>query len=61
MHWHINLSNYKLGPNDIDLRGTGKDYHEALDIVFEKTGYSREQFIVSKWARDANGVAPLSA
>lgn len=26
MHWHINLSNYKLGPNDIDLRGTGKDY-----------------------------------
>ena len=47
--------NYKLGSNDIDLRGTGKDYHEALDIAFEKTGYSREQFIVSKWARDANG------
>lgn len=46
---------YELKSNDIDLRGTGKNYREALDMAFEQTGYSKDQFLASKWARDYNG------
>lgn len=46
---------FKLGDNDIDLRGTYTGYREALEMAFKKTGYSKEQFEVSKWARDVNG------
>lgn len=46
---------YPKKAQDIDLRGTGTNYRDALDIAFEQTGYPKEQFMVSKWARDING------
>ena len=46
---------YKLKPQDMDWRGTGKTYRDALDTAFEKTGLNRRDFVVTKWGRDANG------
>jgi RHS repeat-associated protein len=46
---------YKKGPNDVDWRGTGKTYREALDEAFQRTGHPREEFTATQWAKDANG------
>lgn len=40
---------------DVDLRGTGKTYNDALDDAFSKTGTPRSEFEVTKWGKDANG------
>lgn len=44
-----------MGPNDIDLRGTGKGMSEALSTAFEKTGLAKSDFSVTRWGKDANG------
>jgi RHS repeat-associated protein len=49
------LQRYKLGPNDLNWRGTGKTYKEALDEAFKRTGLPREEFIETKWAHNKNG------
>jgi len=46
---------YPKKDHDIDLRGSRTGYRDALDIAFEHTGQPGEKFMVSKWARDANG------
>ena len=40
---------------DVDLRGTGASYRDALDIAFEKTSLSKDEFKVTKWGLDQNG------
>jgi hypothetical protein len=40
---------------DLDLRGTGKTYRDALDEAFKRTGIPRDQFEVTKWGKDVNG------
>ncbi|UXZ04810.1 polymorphic toxin type 47 domain-containing protein [Moraxella nasicaprae] len=40
---------------DIDLRNTGKTQKDALDLAFQKTGVSRSEFSVTKWAKGKNG------
>ncbi len=46
---------YEMKPADMDWRGTGKTWRDALDEAFKKTGISKEDFKVTKWAKDANG------
>jgi RHS repeat-associated protein len=46
---------YKLGPNDVDYRGQKKSYKDAVDEAFNKTGQKREEFEITKWAKDKNG------
>jgi len=46
---------YELKKQDLDWRGTEKTYRDALDEGFRRTGYPKEQFEVSKWAKDING------
>jgi RHS repeat-associated protein len=46
---------YELGPNDEDWRGTGKTLEEALNHAFNRTGVVRDQFQVTKWAKDVYG------
>ena len=44
-------SNWTFNPaKDIDLRGTGASYKDALDKAFELTGLSKDQFTVTKWS-----------
>jgi len=45
----------ELGENDLNFRGTGKTQKDALDEAFKRTGYSKEQFEVTEWAKDQNG------
>jgi len=40
---------------DLDLRGTGNTYRDALNEAFKRTGVPKEDFVVTKWAKDANG------
>ncbi|MHB8066091.1 MAG: polymorphic toxin type 47 domain-containing protein, partial [Ruminiclostridium sp.] len=40
---------------DVDLRGTGKTYNDALDGAFSKTGTPKSEFEVTEWGKDANG------
>jgi RHS repeat-associated protein len=47
--------NYKLKPQDLDWRGTGKTSKDALNEAFKKTGVSKEEFTVTKWGKDING------
>jgi len=46
---------WKLGPNDIDFRGSGKGVQDVLDTAFERTGLPRTEFEATRWGRDANG------
>lgn len=46
---------YKLGPNDVDWRGTSKTAKDALDEAFKRTGLSKEEFKVTKWGKDKYG------
>ena len=47
--------NYEIKPLDTDYRGTGITYRQALEEAFAKTGHAKEEFHVTKWARDLNG------
>ncbi len=50
---------YQLKDQDMDWRGTGRTYRDAVDEAFAqieaRTGYTRDQFEVTKWATDENG------
>jgi hypothetical protein len=46
---------YRLKPHDLDWRGTGKKLKDALDEAFRRTGVAREEFRVTRWAKDAYG------
>nr|WP_281272368.1 polymorphic toxin type 47 domain-containing protein [Paenibacillus sambharensis] len=46
---------YTLKPQDLDWRGTGKTWRDAVDLAFKKTGVNKEEFSASKWAKDENG------
>ena len=47
--------NYKFKEGvDTDLRGKGT-HKDALEIAFEKTGLSKEQFEITKWGKDKYG------
>lgn len=45
---------YTLGINDLDWRGTGKTFRDALLDAFDRTGFPRDSFHVTKWGKDAN-------
>ncbi|PAD66657.1 hypothetical protein CHH83_22940 [Bacillus sp. 7586-K] len=47
--------NYKLKPQDLDWRGSGKTYKDALIEAFKRTGLSKDNFKVTKWGKDING------
>jgi hypothetical protein len=49
------LTGYKVGENDIDLRGKGISFIEALDLAFQKTKVPKSLFKEMKWAKDING------
>jgi len=49
------LVRYKLGKNDLDLRGTGKTYRDGLNEAFKRTGYPKEEFKVAVWGKDKYG------
>jgi len=51
----IDKSHYVLKKQDIDWRGTGLTIREALPVAFEKTGEPREEFQITKWAKDVYG------
>ena len=40
---------------DLDLRGTGKTYKDALDEAFRRTGIDKSNFEVTKWGKSADG------
>jgi RHS repeat-associated protein len=46
---------WRMGPRDIDWRGTGTSTRAALDEAFRRTGVARSEFEVTRWARDVNG------
>lgn len=46
---------YKLKPQDLDWRGSGKSYKDALEEAFNRTGVPKDQFEVTKWGKDING------
>ena len=46
---------YVLKRSDLDWRGTGKNYRDALDEAFKRTGVDKKDFEVTRWAKDKNG------
>lgn len=49
-------SNWKFNPQkDVDLRGTGKTYSDALDEAFKRTGIPKNEFEVTKWGKNKYG------
>ncbi|WP_430022711.1 polymorphic toxin type 47 domain-containing protein [Paenibacillus sp. MABNR03] len=46
---------YTLKSQDLDWRGAGKSWRDAVDLAFRKTGVDRSEFTATKWAKDANG------
>ncbi|WP_392565243.1 hemagglutinin repeat-containing protein [Utexia brackfieldae] len=40
---------------DVDLRGTGKNFQDALDEAFNRTGYDKSQFKPVRWSKTADG------
>jgi RHS repeat-associated protein len=46
---------YEMTPNDLDWRGTGKTYRDALSEAFKRTGVDEGQFTPEKWAPTAYG------
>ena len=40
---------------DLDYRNTGKDYRDALNTAFEKTGVDRSDFKPTKWGKNKYG------
>ncbi len=50
-----NLSRFVLGPNDLDWRGSGKSFHEAIEKAFELTGENKNEFVKTKWGYSKDG------
>ena len=53
-------SNWQFTPSkDLDLRGTGATYKDALDEAFKRieqaSGITKDQLKPAKWAKDVNG------
>ncbi|HEU4885344.1 MAG TPA: polymorphic toxin type 47 domain-containing protein, partial [Longimicrobium sp.] len=48
-------TNWRMGPNDLDWRGSGRGSRDAVNEAFRRTGVSRDEFTVTQWGRDANG------
>ncbi|MEC0108162.1 polymorphic toxin type 47 domain-containing protein [Paenibacillus taichungensis] len=46
---------YALKSQDLDWRGAGKSWRDAVDLAFRKTGVDKSEFTATKWAKDANG------
>jgi RHS repeat-associated protein len=46
---------YKMQGLDIDLRGTGAKFKDALNMAFEKSGKAMDEFEVTMWGKDLNG------
>ena len=46
---------YKIGPNDLDWRGTGKSFNDALNEAFRRTGVPKEDFEITGWGKDEHG------
>ncbi|MGN6492769.1 MAG: polymorphic toxin type 47 domain-containing protein [Agriterribacter sp.] len=51
----IKRSGWQLGKNDIDLRGKGKSFNDALEDAFQKTGVNKDEFKVTKWGKNSYG------
>ena len=49
------LTGYEIKPGDIDLRGSGIPFTEALKIASTKTGIDTSLFEAREWAKDING------
>ncbi|MED4327550.1 polymorphic toxin type 47 domain-containing protein, partial [Bacillus licheniformis] len=50
------ITGYKFKKGiDLDFRGTGKTYKDALDEAFKRTGVPKKEFKVTKWGKDENG------
>ncbi|AJQ94755.1 RHS repeat-associated core domain-containing protein [Gynuella sunshinyii] len=45
----------KLGEYDADWRGSSKIQSDAIEEAFKQTGYTRDQFEISKWGKDRYG------
>lgn len=49
-------TNWKFNKRvDVDFRGTGLNYQDALNVAFERTGIPKDQFEVTKWGKDITG------
>ncbi len=46
---------YVLKNTDIDLRGTGIAFDDALDMAFKNTGLNKTDFKVTKWGKNEYG------
>ncbi|HMW03433.1 MAG TPA: polymorphic toxin type 47 domain-containing protein [Leptospiraceae bacterium] len=49
------LTGYTVQKTDLDWRGSGKTFEEALEEAFRRTGIPKERFVAKKWAKDING------
>ncbi|WP_420916887.1 polymorphic toxin type 47 domain-containing protein [Paenibacillus thiaminolyticus] len=48
--------NYKPKPGfDLDWRGSGKKINDALNEAFRRTGFNKDEFEVTKWAKNEYG------
>lgn len=45
--WKLNV--------DVDLRGTGKTFQDALDEAFKRTGHNKSEFIPVRWSKTSDG------
>ena len=46
---------YVLKNTDVDLRGTGTLFDDALDTAFKNTGLNKSDFNVTKWSKNKYG------
>jgi RHS repeat-associated protein len=46
---------YILKETDLDLRGTGVNFSDALQAAFNKTGFKKELFKITEWGKDKYG------
>ena len=46
---------WRVGPNDLDWRGTGRTAREAVAEAEARIGMPRADMEITEWARDANG------
>ncbi len=51
----MRASPFKLGPNDLDWRGTGKTFNQALEHAFQKTGVPKSEFKITRWGSTEHG------
>ncbi len=46
---------YALKKTDLDLRGSGVAFRDALEAAFEKSGLSKDKYEVTRWGKDQYG------